>query len=142
MMRAVSIHFPIAIVGLFLAVLTGACRGDGPREQVPVEVDVNVAPTPATVGPARLVLVGRDSVGRPLEGARVRIEGTMDHPGMIPVRDSAQDRGEGRYVVPTFDFEMSGDWILLIRVGLPDGRESVHEHRVRVVSAPSPDSGN
>lgn len=141
-MRALSTHPGIAIVGLILAVLAGACRGDGPGEQAPVEVDVNVAPTPALVGPARVVLAVRDSVGRPLEGARVRIEATMDHPGMVPVRDSAQDRGEGRYVVPTFEFDMSGDWILFIRVGLPDGRESVHEHRVRVVSPPSPDAGD
>lgn len=132
----------IALGVLLLAVLVGGCRGDGPRDQVPIQVEVNVAPTPPMVGPARMVMAVRDSVGQPLQGARVRIEGTMDHPGMIPVRDSAQDRGEGRYVVPSFEFDMSGDWILLIRVGLPDGRESVHEHRVRVVSPPSSDPGS
>lgn len=129
--------FPVAALA---GVLLVGCRGEPGPDDVPIDVEVQVAPTPPIVGPARLLLSIRDSVGAPVEGAEVFVEGTMDHPGMVPVGETASDEGEGRYVVPAFDFDMAGDWVLVVRIGLPDGREAVRERRLRVVSGPAPGS--
>lgn len=125
------------ILGLLVAfgMLVG-CRGETAPDGVPVEVEVGVAPTPPMVGPARIVVMVRDSVGGPVEGASVRIEATMDHPGMGPVLEPATDQGEGHYLVPALELDMAGDWILTVRVRLPDGREAIREHPVRAVSPP------
>jgi hypothetical protein len=109
---------------------------------VPVHIQVRVAPTPPIVGPARVVFAVTDPEGEPVEGAEIRVEAIMDHPGMVPVHATAEDRGEGNYVVPGLEFGMGGDWILLIRIRLPDGDEAVREHRLRVLSAPGPGSGS
>jgi hypothetical protein len=76
------------------------------------------------VGPARLIVSLADSLGNPVDGAEVRVEGNMSHAGMVPVMDTAMARGEGLYVVPDFRFTMGGDWVLTITATLPDGRTS------------------
>ncbi len=128
---------PLAIV-LAAALALGACRGDPPPDDVPIQVDVSVAPTPPIVGPVRLVLTITDEAGDPVEDARVQVEGTMSHAGMTPVHDSASYQGQGRWVVPEFEFTMGGEWIMIIRVTLPDGREAVREREMDVVGGPPP----
>jgi hypothetical protein len=130
------------LLTLCLALAVAACRGDGPGDEVPVRVQVRVAPTPPIVGPARVVFAVTDPEGEPVEGAEIRVEATMDHPGMVPVHATAEDRGEGNHVIPALEFSMGGDWILLIRIRLPDGDEAFREHRLRVLSAPGPGSGS
>ncbi|TVR63220.1 MAG: hypothetical protein EA422_09865 [Gemmatimonadales bacterium] len=109
------------------------CRGEAPSDDLPVRVAVSVAPTPPIVGPNRLVLDITDDQGAELEAAAVRIEGTMTHAGMVPVFDTATHQGGGRWVVPEFDFTMGGEWILIIQVELPDGREATRRHELNVV---------
>ena len=133
---------PLGLAVLLLAALAlAACRGDPPPDDVPVQVDVSVAPTPPIVGPVRLVLTITHEDGEPVEDAQVRVEGTMTHAGMTPVHDTAAHQGQGRWVVPEFDFTMSGDWILVTRVRLPDGREAVREREMSVVGGPPPPDG-
>jgi len=126
------------LLGLLVLTSLAGCRGEQPEHAVPVEVDIAVAPTPPVVGPARVVLAIRDSVGAPLDDVRVRVEATMDHPGMVGLQEEASGHGEGRYVVPALEFDMAGDWILTVFVELPDGREAVREQRLRVASGPGP----
>jgi hypothetical protein len=99
-----------------------------------VTVDVGISPTPPLVGPTRLLISLSDSAGVGVEGAEVQVEGNMTHAGMAPVFATAQDEGEGMYVIPGFRFTMAGDWILTLRVTLVDGREGTYEHRTDVVS--------
>ncbi len=125
---------------LLLALALAACRGDPPPNDVPIQVNVSVAPTPPIVGPVRMVITITDDDGEPVEDAEVRVEGTMTHAGMTPVHATASHQGQGRWVVPEFDFTMSGDWILITRVRLPDGREAVRQREMSVVGgAPPPD---
>lgn len=124
---------------LILATLAG-CRGDGPGHPTTLEVQLSVAPTPPVTGPARLVFSVQDPEGQPSENLSIRVEGMMSHPGMLPVVAQAQAEGEGHYVIPAFRFPMGGDWILLIRVRLPDGSQELHEKRIRVVSGSPPGS--
>jgi hypothetical protein len=140
-------RFPSPALGLILSSLlvlglVGGCRGDGRVDDVPVEVEVRVAPTPPAVGPARIVLAVTDPEGAPVEGAQVRVDATMDHPGMVPVLGTAEDRGGGNHVIPALEFSMAGDWILFVRIRLPDGQEAIREHRLRVVSSPTSGPGS
>lgn len=133
---------PLLFPVLLFAVAT--CRGAPEADDLPVQVQVRTAPTPPIVGPVRIVVTVTDLDGSPVEGARVRLEGTMTHAGMVPVHATASDEGDGRYVAPEFEFTMGGEWILFTRVELPDGEEAVREHQLQVVGrddAPGRDAG-
>jgi hypothetical protein len=114
-------------------VAVGACRPDAPPDDLPIRVEPSFAPTPPIVGPVRIVLRITDLDGAPIEDASVRVEGTMTHAGMVPVQATAEPHGEGWWVVPEFEFTMGGDWILMTRVELPDGREAMREREVHVI---------
>ena len=85
-------------------------------------LDVAISPTPPAVGPARLIISLEDSAGAPLDGAEILVEGNMSHAGMVPVLDTAQAEGPGRYGISDFRFTMAGDWVLIVHATLPDGR--------------------
>jgi len=121
------------ILGLWvlLALALWGCRGDADTGDPEVSVRLGISPTPPLVGPTRM-LVEIGERGTPTSEARVSIEGSMNHAGMVPVLDSATILDDGRYVVPAFDFNMAGDWIVEVRVELPDGRRLVRRFPVRV----------
>jgi hypothetical protein len=56
-----------------------------------------------------------------IDGARLRLEGHMSHPGMTPVTTSVAERGPGEYEAQ-LRFSMAGDWVLVLTGDLPDGR--------------------
>jgi hypothetical protein len=78
------------------------------------------APDPPAVGPCRLTLRLADDRGRPVSGARLRVEAGMTHPGMRPVVADAADEGDGRYEAD-LDFTMAGAWFVLVTGELPHG---------------------
>jgi len=127
------------LVGV-LAAVTG-CRGDAALDETGVRLEVSVAPTPPITGPARIVLSLYDPDGHPVRDAELRVEGTMSHAGMVPVVESADEVGDGTYVVPAFEFTMGGDWILIVGIRLPDGREITRREELRVVSGGPPAGG-
>jgi hypothetical protein len=127
----------LPLVLVLLLPLLGGCRGDtAAGELAGYRVSVSLAPTPPVVGTNLVVLTLEDPAGEPVEDARVELEGTMSHAGMVPVRAPAQEAGEGRYRLEDFTFTMGGDWILLVHVTLPDGRSGTLERTTSVVSAP------
>ena len=134
---------PGRIVGVFLSVVLtlGGCRGDLPRGDSSIVVEVAISPTPPGVGPARLIISVQDTLGLPLEGAEVLVEGNMSHAGMTPVFDTAVAQAGGGYSVPDFTFTMAGDWILTVTVTLVDGRKAVVRKATGVVAAPPGFSG-
>jgi hypothetical protein len=123
----------LAAAGFTLAL--AGCRGDGAGELAGVRLDVATAPTPPVTGPSRIVLTLSEG-GERVEGATVRLEGTMTHAGMVPVVRDASPEGGGRYRVDDFEFTMGGDWILLAHVTLPDGRTGTLERDLRVIASP------
>jgi YtkA-like protein len=92
----------------------------------------DVAPMPPKVGPAKITVGLIDAAGKPIVGARVSLEGNMTHPGMRPVFGEAGELGSGRYQAP-IQFTMGGDWIILVRINLPDGQKLEREFEVRGV---------
>lgn len=115
--------------GLFL---TGCQRRAEPQADISVEHEVE--PRPPRVGPARVTLRVADAAGRPLGGARVRLEANMSHAGMRPVFAEAVEPEPGRYETE-LAFTMAGDWVVLVRLDLPDGRRIERQFDVKGVQS-------
>jgi hypothetical protein len=88
-------------------------------------VDLNLAhevsPQPPRVGQVTITLTLTDGSGKLLSGARIRLEGNMSHPGMAPVFADASETDPGHYRA-RMDLSMAGDWYVIARVSLPNGR--------------------
>src|SRR5215207_3874872 len=119
----------VLCAGLFLA----GCR-ERPAARDGVSVEHEVTPRPPRVGLARIALRVSDAAGRPLSGARVSVEGNMSHAGMRPVFGEARESGPGRYE-SALEFTMGGDWVILVRLTLPDGREIERQFDVKGVQS-------
>lgn len=115
--------------GLFLA----GCQRR-PQAQDGVSVEHEIDPSPPRVGTARVALRVSDAAGRPLSGARVTLEGNMSHAGMRPVFGEARESGAGRYE-SALEFTMGGDWVILVRLTLPDGRKIERQFDVKGVQS-------
>jgi hypothetical protein len=108
-----------AVVGCALAGVAGC---GAPEDTTPApRVSWSLSPSPARIGPAQLRLELADSAGAALEGAVVTVEANMTHPGMKPQFASAAELGAGRYRAD-LDFDMAGDWVLLVESVFADGR--------------------
>lgn len=107
-------------LGLLLVVLLAGCgRGDG--DPGDFRMQVSLAPDPPQLGPAHVTVMLSDAQGQPIAGARVELEGNMRHAGMVPVTAQAYELAPGRYE-GGLEFTMGGDWFILVRTVLPDGR--------------------
>jgi hypothetical protein len=80
------------------------------------------------VGGVRLELALTDGAGAPVAGATVRVEGNMNHAGMVPEITDAKVVGppeEGRYVAE-LELSMGGDWFFVVTAMTEDGRRLEH----------------
>lgn len=136
MLNPLELGMRIGAPILLAAALSMGCRGDLPPGDPNLVLEIGISPTPPGVGPARLIISLKDTLGAPVEGAEVRVEGNMSHAGMVPVMDSAQEQGGGVYTVPAFSFTMAGDWILTVTAELEDGRWTTLQKATDVASAP------
>jgi hypothetical protein len=84
-------------------------------------VDLAISPEPPQIGPALITVSLSDANDQPIVGAEVEIEGNMTHAGMVPVFAQATEATAGRYQA-NIEFTMGGDWFILVRAELPDGR--------------------
>jgi hypothetical protein len=105
--------------GLLLLFLAGC--GRGPQDLPDVTVQVGIEPDPPRLGLTTVTISLYNAKQEPISGAAVEIEGNMSHAGMVPVFATASEVAPGRYQAE-LDFTMGGDWFLLVRTDLPDGR--------------------
>ena len=84
-------------------------------------MDLVIAPQPPQLGPATITVALTDATDMPIEGAEVELEGNMNHAGMVPVFAQSTEVAPGRYRAD-LEFTMGGDWFILVRAKLPDGR--------------------
>jgi hypothetical protein len=73
-----------------------------------------------------------DATGKPLTGAHIAIEADMSHPGMSPLFAEAKETELGHYQAH-LEFQMAGDWVILLHVTLPDGKKLERQIDVRGV---------
>ena len=107
-------------LGLSLLLVLTAC-GRGGKDLPDVAVELSIEPEPPQLGPAAITVMLRDAGGEPLSGAEVELEGNMNHAGMVPVFAAAVEVAPGRYQAD-LEFTMGGDWFILVRADLADGR--------------------
>jgi hypothetical protein len=121
------------VLGLCAGLFLAGCQRR-PESQDGVSVEHEVSPRPPRVGPARIALRVSDAAGRPLSGARISLEGNMSHAGMRPVFGEARESEPGRYQ-SDLEFTMGGDWVILVRLTLPDGRKIERQFDVKGVQS-------
>jgi len=109
----------VALALLAMVPALTACRR-GVEDLQGYQVEVQVSPSPPRMGPAEVTVTLKDPSGRPVEGARVEVEGNMSHPGMVPVLGTGEEVAPGVYRVG-LRFTMAGDWFLVVRADLPNG---------------------
>ena len=109
-----------------------ACRHR--RDVVPdLTLTHEISPQPPRVGPLTITLNVTDASGKPATGLRVKLEGNMSHPGMVPVLVDARETAPGRYL-STMELTMAGDWYVIVRVTLPDSRTLDHQFEIKGVA--------
>ena len=120
--RSGAARLSLPVLALLPGLLLASCRGEMETGDAELVLEVAISPTPPAVGQARLIITLQDTSGAPVEGAEIVVEGNMSHAGMVPVVDTAQAEGPGRYGISDFRFTMAGDWVLSLQATLPDGR--------------------
>ena len=120
-------------LALCAGILLAGCQGR-PATQSGLVIEHEIDPRPARTGATTVTLKLADADGRPFSGASLRLEGHMSHPGMTPVFGEAREVEPGRYRAP-LEFTMGGDWVILICLKLPDGREEERQFDVKGVRA-------
>jgi hypothetical protein len=95
-------------------------------------IDHEISPSPARIGPATVTLKLADATAKPVTGARITIEADMSHAGMSPQFAEAKETDPGLYQAH-LEFQMAGDWVILLHVTLPDGKKLERQIDVRGV---------
>ena len=122
-----------AWAGLLLLLTVSAC-GRGGKTLPDVAVELAIEPSPPQIGPATITVSLRDADDRPISGAQMELEGNMSHAGMVPVLAQATEVEPGLYQAD-LEFTMGGDWFILVRADLPDGRSMERQVDVPAVDA-------
>ncbi|MFQ3535382.1 MAG: FixH family protein [Aggregatilineales bacterium] len=122
---------------IMCALSLGACRQSAqlmPTPDPDIQLEWLNNDRPLRVGLDALVFTLHNAHAEPIQGAVIEVRGDMTHPGMVPVDGRAEGGTEdGHYVVP-FRWTMGGDWIVTVRVRLPDGRATQRRYDVQVRS--------
>lgn len=120
---------------LLLIALLG-CRSQA-TEQPALKVSLTVAPDPPVVGTATVTVTLRDATDQPVTGATVDLEGTMTHAGMkSSLATATEQAGEAGVYTAPLEFTMGGDWIIIVRAKLADGRTVEQNFNVSGVKNP------
>lgn len=96
-----------------------ACRGAGEARDVSLSWAAPAKPIVDESFTADVTL--RDASGHPVRGARLEVQAFMSHPGMAPVIAIAAERDGGVYRAD-LRFAMAGQWIVMVKGSLRDGR--------------------
>jgi hypothetical protein len=117
--------FPKLCLGLIVlasaAALFVGCakhREDGSTPGVAIKHEIS--PDPPHVGAATLTLKLTDATAVPITKAHVVLEADMLHPGMVPRPFEVKEVEPGSYRAQV-QFDMAGDWVILLHIILPDG---------------------
>ncbi|HEX4486562.1 MAG TPA: FixH family protein [Terriglobales bacterium] len=99
-----------------------------------LDIKHQISPDPPRVGADTLTLNLSDATGVPINKARIALEADMLHPGMAPRLFDVKELGNGQYQ-SQLQFEMAGDWVVLLHVTLPDGNTQDRQFDVKGVQA-------
>jgi len=75
-----------------------------------------------------------EALGKPVTGARLKLELNMTHAGMAPVIADAQEVDPGSYRA-NVQLSMAGDWSLFVDVTLANGNKVYQSFDIKGVSS-------
>jgi hypothetical protein len=93
-----------------------------------------ITPQPVRIGPATVAVEIADAARNPVTHAAIMVEADMSHPGMSPVFAEAKEMTPGSYRAP-INFNMGGDWVVLLHITLADGRKIERQIDVKGVQS-------
>jgi hypothetical protein len=128
--QTVSSRVPVVLV-CAATLLVGGCSRHSEAPPL-ITVGHEIFPAPARVGVSTITFKLTDAAGKPITGAKVALEADMSHAGMSPVFADALEAQPGRYQT-SVNFQMAGDWILLLHVTLPGGKKLERQIEARGV---------
>jgi hypothetical protein len=102
------------------------------KSSPPVTIEHEISPQPLRVGSATVTLTLKDATGKLMTGAIITVEADMTHAGMRPAFAEAKEIRAGHYEAPV-EFQMAGDWVILLHLALPDGKKLEQQFDVRGV---------
>lgn len=118
-------------VAALLSVAAAGCRSRSDSSP-DISVQEQVTPQPPQVGAASVAVQLADASQRPVTHAAIMVEADMSHPGMSPSFAQATESAPGSYRA-NVNFNMGGDWVLLLHIKLADGRKIERQLDVRGV---------
>lgn len=117
------------------AVLMNSCGPTVPHKDTDTAAEWTLEPQRPTAGrDIAVALRLRDRQGRAVRGARLRFEGHMAHPGMMPVTAAATETEAGLYEA-RLTLSMAGPWTLVAAGARSDGERLMHTVDVHAASA-------
>jgi hypothetical protein len=130
----VSRRFAVFSALVFVAAfhLTGCSRAVEPPSAFTIEH--KISPDPARVGPATVSFKLTDAAGKPLARAHITVEADMTHAGMSPSFAETKETDAGHYRAH-LEFQMPGDWVLLLHITLSGGKKLERQIEVKGVRA-------
>ncbi|HEY0988297.1 MAG TPA: efflux RND transporter periplasmic adaptor subunit [Kofleriaceae bacterium] len=116
----VAIVFRHSLVAWFTGVSSGvgASSAAAHVDAAGLSIDTSVQPDPPRENGNQAHVVVRDAAGRPVTGARVRLEYDMPAMGAMQAMHggtAASEDGDGRYTI-RFDLGMGGSWTISVHV--------------------------
>ena len=124
-----------------LAVVLAACRQSvggatptAPGALPAFTVSTAFEPQPPTTGPGAVIVTVQSPDGQPLAGTTVEVRADMNHAGMTPEIATASETDSPGVYRAAITWSMGGDWIVEVRVTLPDGATAIAQTTVRVES--------
>ena len=123
----------LTMLALVPASISAGCRrtangADG------ISITESIEPQPVRAGAETILFRLANESNQPVAGARVQVEGDMNHPGMAPVFTDAQEIAPGDYRAP-LNFTMGGDWVVLFHITLSGGRRVERQMDVKGVES-------
>ena len=99
-----------------------------------VRIEPEFEPNPPRVGAVTITLRVTEALGKPVTGARLKLELNMTHAGMAPVIADAQEVEPGSYRA-NVQLSMAGDWSLFVDVTLANGNKVYQSFDIKGVSS-------
>jgi hypothetical protein len=97
-----------------------------------ISVHQEITPQPVRVGVTTVAIQLSDTTAKAIPHASIVVEGDMSHPGMAPIFNDAKEIAPGDYQAH-IDFNMGGDWVLLLHIKLANGQRVERQVDVRGV---------
>ncbi len=105
----------LLVLSLVAALPAAACLAPPPAPAF--QVTLRLSPTPALIGPTRLIIDVATVGGNPVTNASVSVEGLPEeHAGRTTTIGMATEEGAGRYVVPALELDVGGPWTIAVTV--------------------------